>query len=89
MIKLFSMSNFAWMIIIVLLLTALGTSALLLTTLKYYWGERGRPPLTGEERRRQKEEELRLRAKQIEYSKKNPWKPRKPSFWDNRKSSSN
>lgn len=76
------MSNFAWVIIIVLLLTILGTLALLLFTLKYYWGTRGRPPLTGEERRQQKAEELRLRAKQIEFSKNNPRKTRSESFWD-------
>lgn len=82
------MSNFAWMIVLVLLLTALGTLALVLTTLKYYWGERGKPPLTGEERRLQKEVELRRRAAQIEHSKKNPWKTRSDTFWDNRKNSS-
>lgn len=82
------MSSFAWMIVLVLLLTIIGTLALLLVTLKYYWGERGRPPLTGEARRRQKEEELSRRAAQIEHSKKNPWKTRSDSFWDNRKSSS-
>lgn len=82
------MSSFAWMIFIVLLLTVLGTLSLLLVTVKYYWGARGTPPLTGEQRRLQKEEELRLRAKQIARSKKNPWKKRSSSFWDNRKSSS-
>lgn len=82
------MSGFAWIFIIVLTLTLLGTGALLLFTLKYYWGERGKPPLKGEERKRQKEEELKLRAAQIEHSKKNPWKTRSPKFWDNRKSSS-
>lgn len=76
------------MIIIVLALTALGTLALAVFTLKYYWGERGKPPATGEERRRQKEEELRLRAGQIEYSKKNPRESRNPSFWNNRKTPS-
>ena len=79
------MSSFAWMIFIVLLLTALGSLTLILITVKYYWGERGRPPLTGEERRRQKEEEIRLRAKQIAESNKNPRKTRSSSFWDNRK----
>lgn len=82
------MSSFAWMIFVVLLLTVLGTLSLLLITVKYYWGERGTPPLTGEQRKRQKEEELRLRAKQIEQSQKNPWKTRSSSFFDNRKSSS-
>ena len=79
------MSPFAWIIIVVLLLTLVGTATLALITLKYYWGERGTPPLTGEERRRQKEEELKLRAKQIELSEKNPRATRKPSFWDNTK----
>jgi hypothetical protein len=82
------MSSFAWIIVIVFLLTLLGSGTLLFITVRYYWGERGRPPLTGEERRRQKEEEMRLRAAQIEYSKKNPWKTRSDSFWDNRKASS-
>lgn len=81
------MSNFAWLIIIVLILTALGSGTLLFITVKFYWGERGKPPLTGAERRRQKEEELRLRAKQLELSKKNPRSPRSGSFWDNRKNS--
>jgi hypothetical protein len=81
------MSSFAWMIVIVLALTALGSLALGIFTIKYYWA-RGKPPATGDERRRQKEEELRLRAKQIEYSKKNPREPRNPDFWDNRKISS-
>ena len=71
--------------IIVALLTLLGSSALLITTLKYYWGERGAPPLTGEMRRKQKQEEMQKRAKQIEYQKLHPPKPRKPDFWDNRK----
>lgn len=81
------MSSFAWMILIVLALTALGSLALGIFTIKYYWA-RGKPPATGEERRRQKEEELRLRAKQIEYSKKFPREPRNPSFWNNQKISS-
>jgi hypothetical protein len=51
----------------------------------YYWWGRGAPPPTGEERRKLKEEELRLRAKQIEYAKKNPRVTRKSSFWDNSK----
>lgn len=73
------------MILIVLLLTLAGSLALLFVTLKYYWGERGTPPLTGEQRRLQKEEEKRVRAKQIEYAKRNPIRTRKPSFWDNSK----
>ena len=81
------MSNFAWMIFLVLILTALGTFTLAFITVKFYWGERGAPPATGAERRRLKEEELRLRAEQIELSKKYPRKLRNPSFWDNRKNS--
>lgn len=76
------------MIVLVLILTAIGTLTLALITVKYYWGARGRPPLKGAARRRQKEEELRLRAKQIEYSKLHPREPRSPSFWDNQKKSS-
>ena len=71
-----------------LLLTAIGTLTLVLVTVKFYWGERGTPPLTGEQRRLQKEKELKIRAKQIESSQKNPWKPRSRKFWDNRKNSS-
>lgn len=82
------MSAYAPVIAIVLLLTILGTLALLLFTLKYYWGERGKPPLAGKERKRQRQEELKLRATQIEHSKKNPWKTRSPQFWDNSKNSS-
>ena len=70
---------------IVLLLTLLGSLTLLLITVKYYWGSRGTPPLSGEQKRRQKQKELKLRAKQIEQSRKNPWKTRSGSFWDNRK----
>ena len=69
----------------VLILTALGNATLILITVKYYWGARGTPPLVGQARRRQKEEELRLRAEQIEYSKKHPREGRSDSFWDNRK----
>jgi hypothetical protein len=79
------MSNFAWLIVIVLILTVLGSATLIITTLKYYWGERGRPPLSREERRRQREMELRLRAKQIEWSKNNPRETRRSSFWNNSK----
>lgn len=75
------------MIIIVLALSISGTLALGIFTVKYYWAK-GKPPATGKERRRQKEEELRLRAKQVEYSRKHPREPRNPSFWDNRKFSS-
>ncbi|MBK8466320.1 MAG: hypothetical protein IPL32_10860 [Chloracidobacterium sp.] len=70
---------------LVLLLTLLGSATLGIVTFKYYWGARGKPPLTGEERRMEKEAELAMRAKQIEYAKKNPVKPRNPDFWNNRK----
>ena len=79
------MSSFAWMIVLVLILTLVGTAVLAFITVKFYWGERGRPPLKGAEKRRQKEIELQLRAKQIEYAKKNPIVTRKPEFWDNTK----
>ena len=79
------MSNTAWLIILVLILTVLGSATLIFITVKFYWGERGKPPVTGAERRRLKEEELRLRAKQIELSKKYPRETRSESFWDNRK----
>lgn len=79
------MSPFTGIILIILLLTALGVFVLAFITVKFYWGDRGKPPLTGEQRRKQKEEELKLRARQIEYSEKNSWKPRKTSFWDNSK----
>jgi len=79
------MSSFAWIIILTLILTALGTLVLLLVTVKYYWGARGTPPATGEERRRQKQEELRLRARQIEHSRRTRWETRSPDFFDNRK----
>ena len=81
------MSSFAWIIILTLILTAIGTLVLFFITVKYYWGERGTPPLTGAERRRQKEEELRMRAKQIEYSQKHRWETRSPDFFDNTKTS--
>jgi hypothetical protein len=79
------MSSLAWVLILVLTLTVVGSLALLLVTLKYYWGERGRPPASREERRILRQRELELRAQQIEYAKRNPVKPRKPDFWDNRK----
>ncbi len=79
------MSSFAWILIIVLLLTLLGTLTLVFITVKFYWGDRGKPPLTGAERRRQKELEMRLRARQIEFAKRNPIPTRKSSFWDNKK----
>ncbi len=81
------MSSFAWILILVLTLTVLGSSALLFVTIKYYWGDRGRPPLTGDERRVQHEKEIEMRAKQIEYSRMNPPRPRSTSFWDNTKQS--
>ena len=71
-----------------LILTILGVLVMLLITLKYYWGTRGTPPATGAARRRQKEEELKLRAKQIEHSRRNRWETRSSDFFDNRKSSS-
>ena len=70
---------------LVLLLTLIGSGALLAVTLKYYWGERGAPPPSREDRRLQREAELALRAKQIEYARSNPVRPRNPSFWDNTK----
>ncbi|MDQ3800398.1 MAG: hypothetical protein M3384_13185 [Acidobacteriota bacterium] len=79
------MSAFFGILLIVGLLTALGAATLIFITVKYYWGERGTPPLTGELRRRAREEELRLRAAQFEYSKRNPIATRKASFWDNSK----
>lgn len=79
------MSGFFGIIFIVGVLTALGVGTLLLVTLKYYWGERGTPPLKREQRRHLREEELRLRAKQIEHSKRNPIITRRGSFWDNNK----
>ena len=81
------MSSFAWIITLTLILTALGTLVMLLITIKYYWGERGTPPATGEQRRRQKEEELKLRARQIEHSRRHRWTTRSPDFFDNRKNS--
>lgn len=51
----------------------------------FYWWGRGTPPPTGDEKSKLREEELRLRAKQIENSKKNPIATRKSSFWDNSK----
>jgi sensor histidine kinase regulating citrate/malate metabolism len=79
------MSSIAWIVVLVLLLAILGTSVLVFVTVKYYWGERGAPPVSGEERLRQRQAELAAKAEQIEYSKKHPIKPRRPSFWDNSK----
>lgn len=79
------MSGFTGILLIVGVLTALGAGTLLFITLKYYWGERGTPPLKREQRRLAREEELRLRAKQIEYSKTHPIATRKGTFWDNGK----
>ncbi|MEQ1604655.1 MAG: hypothetical protein ABL999_07275 [Pyrinomonadaceae bacterium] len=81
------MSSFVWIFVLVLTLTVLGSSALLFVTVKYYWGDRGKPPLTGEERRAQYEKELEMRAKQLEYSRTHPPKPRSLSFFDNTKQS--
>ena len=78
-------NNLGGSALFLLLLTVLGSAALLLVTVKYYWGERGTPPAKGEQRRVQKDIELRLRAKQIEHAAQNPVKPRRPGFFDNRK----
>jgi hypothetical protein len=72
-------------LLIVALLTLIGSLALAFFAYEYYWGERGSPPLTGEARRLQKEKELRERAVQIEYSEKNPPRPRSQDFWNNQK----
>ena len=79
------MSGLIGILFIVGILTILGAGTLLFITVKYYWGERGTPPLKREQRRQALEEELRLRAKQIEYSKSHPIKTRSANFWDNRK----
>jgi hypothetical protein len=79
------MSGLMGILLIVGILTALGAGTLLFITLKYYWGERGTPPLKRDQRRQAREEELRLRARQIEYSKNHPIATRKGSFWDNSK----
>lgn len=79
------MSGFFEILTVVGILTALGAGSLIFVTLKYYWGERGTPPLYREERHKKRQEELRLRARQIEYSKRNPIVTRKASFWDNSK----
>lgn len=79
------MSGLIGILFIVGILTVLGSLTLFLITVKYYWGARGTPPLKGEQRRRAREEELRLRAKQIENSKRNRIATRKGSFWDNGK----
>lgn len=76
------MSNWTLILLLVLTLTAIGTLTLVFITVKYYWGARGTPPLKGEARKRQKEEELKLRAKQIEHSKKNPIKTYSRTFWE-------
>jgi hypothetical protein len=81
------MSSFTLVLILVLLRTVLGSATLLVITVKYYWGERGAPPHTGDIRRRQKEAELRMRAKQIEYSETHRREPRRSDFFDNRKRS--
>jgi hypothetical protein len=79
------MSSFAWIITLVGVLTLIGSGVLVFITVKYYWGDRGTRPPTGEARRLQREEELRLRARQIEYSEKHPREARPAGFWDNRK----
>jgi hypothetical protein len=79
------MSGLIGIFLIVGILTLLGAGTLLFITLRYYWGERGTPPLKREQRRQAREEELRLRAKQIEYSRTHPIATRRESFWDNTK----
>ena len=79
------MTSLFWIIVIILLATVVGLLALILPIYAFYWGERGKPLPTREERKRLREEELKLRAKQIEYSKNNPIAPRNQSFWNNRK----
>ena len=79
------MSGLMGILLIVGILTVLGAGTLLFITVKYYWGERGTPPLKREQRRQAREVELRLRAKQIEYSKTHPIVTRKGSFFDNGK----
>lgn len=79
------MSGLIGILLVVGILTLLGTGTLLLITIKYYWGERGTPPLKREQRREARAEELRLRAKQIEYSKAHPIATRSSSFFDNSK----
>ena len=79
------MSSIVWLIIIGLFVIFLGILVLILPIVEFYWGSRGKPPETQEERRKARAEELRLRAEQIEKSKKNPVVTRNPSFWDNRK----
>lgn len=79
------MSGLIGILLVVGILTLLGAGTLLFITVNYYWGERGTPPLTGENRRKSREEEMRLRAKQVEYSKTHPFATRSSSFFDNRK----
>lgn len=79
------MHSLFWIIAVAGVLTLIGSAVLVFITVRYYWGDRGTRPLTGEARRLQKEEELRLRAKQIEYSEKHPRQDRSPDFLDNRK----
>jgi len=79
------MSGLIGLLLIVGILTLLGAGTLLFITLKYYWGERGTPPLKREQRRHAREEELKMRAKQIEYSKTHPFATRSASFLDNTK----
>ena len=79
------MTEFAGIVFLVILLTIVGSAALIFITVKFYWGDRGTPPLTGDAKREQRANELKIRAKQIERSQKNPRKPRSQDFWDNRK----
>ena len=79
------MSGFIGILLIVGILTLLGAGTLLFITVRYYWGERGTPPLKREQRRQAREEELKLRAKQIEYSRTHPFATRSHDFFDNTK----
>lgn len=79
------MSSLTWIFVICFAALLLGLSLFIAPIIAYYWGPNGKPPETAEDRKRAREEELRLRAEQIEKSKKNPIPTRKPSFWDNRK----
>jgi hypothetical protein len=79
------MTSLATLILVILLIILLGVLILFVPILGFYWGPTGKPLAGQAERKRLREEELRLRAEQIERSKKNPTVTRNPSFWDNRK----
>ena len=78
------MSPLTTIILVFLAALIFGLLLFIAPVIAYYWGPHGKPP-DAEERKKLREEELRLRAEQIEKSKKNPVLTRKPSFWDNRK----